>query len=345
MTNVVKKNNKDIKKYSTSDLEEGFVTHFATFINSAANNFALMAWAHFRGSSFYLGNVLIPMIVSLGVAAFMYMTFGLVWVLFITLTFTGLATYGTVFFSIRKSSLIKNINLTTTETGPLYFATFILLGVSLFMTINIIILWLFILDEFGFLMQTLTIGGPNQIPWEISWIKVYTSNMLWFYLVEQVFLCFSISFFIEKVVETQKNFFMVVFAYILAGIFFSGIMSNGLYINESGTISVVNENTTIGELDGINAVPQYMWGTSLWTIGQLFPHYGANQLVAPVAQSASTWVNGDGIIEYNRWYNISILKSIDSWDVRYYAIMPWAWSIALVYVSSMLERYNKHQQN
>ncbi len=336
---------RNIKRYSTSELEEGFITHFTTFFNSSANNFVLMAWAHFRGSSFYLGNVMIPILITLGVAAFMPIVVGFTWILFLALTFTGLATYGTVFFSIRKSTIIKNINLTTTETGPLYFATFVLLGVSLFVTINVIVCWLFILDNVGFLVTPDIFINDSTTGWDVSWIKVYSHPMLWFYWMEQVILCFSLSFFFEKVVETQKNFFMCVFVYILAGIFFSGIMAPGVYINSSNEVMTVTEDVPDSDLNGVKAVPMYLWGNELWIIGQFFPHFGANQLVASVAQASSTTTNEFGEIIQNKWADINVLRSLGDWKVRYYAFMPWIWMFILLYVASMLERYNKHSLN
>ncbi len=332
---------REIKRYSSSELEEGFLTHFQTFFNSTSNNFILMIWAHFRGSSFYLGNVFIPMMITFGVATFMPIVTGFTWILFISLTFTGLATYGTVFFTIRKSTIVKNINLTTTETAPLYFATFMLLGVSLFITINVIIGFAFILDRVGYLMEDFIIYEEGVV-WNVSWIRVYTHPVLWYYWLEQMLLCFSLSFFAEKIVTTQKNFFMFVFTYLLAGIFFSGIMSAGLYVDADDKVEIITESTTMEELDGIMAVPTYMWGNSLWKIGQLFPHFGANQIVTPITSAASTSVDDLGNIVYNRWYNINILRSLGSVKAKYYAFMPWIWVIILLYVSAMLERYNKH---
>lgn len=44
----------------------------------------------------------------------------------------------------------------------------------------------------------------------------------------------------------------------------------------------------------------------------------------------------------NQWSKIdNFIAATGSWKVRYYEIMPWAWSIGLITVASILERYNK----
>ncbi len=352
MSNLTKKVN--IENINASGQEQETVfTNAITFFQATSNNFALMAKAHFRGSSFFLGNVLIPILISTGVSLFFPMTYGFVWTLYLSMTFSGMATYGTVFFSIRKSSIVKNINLTATESGTLYMATFMLIGLSLFITFSVIIGWTVFLDVTGVAIYEFAIynnGNPAGI-WYIDWLEVMTSQALWYYWIEQVFLCFSLSFFFEKVVSTQKNFFILTFAYILAGIFFSGIFTNTLYVTSNGMVDVVDESTTLEELNGIAVLKPYMWGHTGWWVGQFFPHFGANQLVATSSQSGAYQYAFDPTtfevdyteIIYNKWYNLNIFSCINSWKVSYYAAMPWIWTIVLIWISAMIERYDKNR--
>ncbi len=356
----IRKPNKPVTKTRGNVQEETFITNASTFISASSHTFGLMARAHFKGSSFYLGNVLIPILVATGVGAFMPMAYGFIWVLFIAITFSGLSTYGTVFFTIRKSTIIKNINMTANETGSLYFSTFLLLGVSMFATMLVIIEYTMFLDLIGYSMYSLSYysGDPSKL-WYVSWPDVFLSGGLWYYWIEQIFLCFSLSFFVEKVVSTQKNFFIFALIYIVAGIFFSGMISNTLYINSDGMVDVVHTGNE--ENLSYDVVMAYQWGQPLWIIGQFFPHFGANQLVANVSQQASWhygWINTDGTKNvfdntkeiqqftnekiYSPWKNISILDSLSNIETEYYAFMPWIWAIVLTWGAGTLERFNKN---
>ncbi len=346
-------------KWSNDDsMEQSILTKASTFFGATGNTFSLMAKAHFRGSSFYLGNVLIPILICSGVSAFMPAVNGFIWVLFLGMTFSGMATYGTVFFTIRKSTIIKNINMTANETGSLYFATFMLLGLSLFVTFNMILGWSMFLDVTGFSMYEMEIinGGNPEGIWFVDWGLVIHNGGTWYYWIEQIFLCFSISFFVEKSVSTQKNFFIFVLIYILAGIFFSGIFATTIYVDENGMIEVINDDTTMEELNGVAALTPYIWGHFSWTIGQFFPHFGANQMAQNIVQASSFHyaydadifnATGDVVwdvnnVIWNSWHEVDgLLSSTTSWQVRYYEIMPWVWVILFIFAAAMMERYKK----
>ncbi len=338
--------------------EESFITNAATFFEATSNNFSLMARAHFRGSSFFLGNIFIPLLVTFGVSALMAMTFGFAWILFITMTFSGLATYGTVFFTIRKSSIMKNINLTSTESATLYTSTFLLIGVSLSITMIIVLFFCWFLDVVGFTAHEFEFynhGNPAGM-WYIEWKTLITDPTVVYYWIEQIVLCFSLSFFVEKVVATQKNFFIFVFVYILTGLFFGGLMASTLYVDASGNVQIITDDTTLEELGGVAQMKPYLWGTSGWKVSQLFPHFGANQIVMNASQASAyqydfnilddgTYEIFENSIIYNKWYNLNIFTSIDSWQVDYYLVSPWAWCALLLWISAMIERFDKNKRN
>ncbi len=363
MSTSIKKNKVNIKN-SNEQEQESVITNAITFFQATSNNFALMAKAHFRGSSFYLGNLFIPFMITFGICGMMTITYGLTWMLYFSMTFTGLATYGTVFFEIRKSSLMKNLNLTSTESASLYCSTFMLIGVSLSITLFVVYFSALFFDKIGFASYEFEFynnGNPLGI-WYIDWSVLITQPSIWYYWIEQIILCFSLSFFVEKIVSTQKNFFIFAFAYILAGVFFAGIMSTTMYVGSDGVVRIIDDSTTLEELNGVLPMQPYLWGHGGWWASQFFPHYAANQFLSCAGQAAS-WhydfvvdpstgdymVGPDGNpilldeIVYNRWYNLNIFQSMDSWQMEYYAIAPWAWSALLIWISAVIERYDKNK--
>ncbi len=301
---------------------------------------------------------------------FMPIIIGGIWILFLSLTFAGLSTYGTLFFSMRKSTIIKNISITSNQTSTLYFATFWMIFISIFTTITIVILTLITFDSIGIMKHWMDITNGTIIDSTTGeeivnpvgiWYTDYSEicwGMLLHYALLQTFLCFSISFFAEQVVSTQRNFFIFAMIYIVAGIFFSGIFCQTIYIDEFGLVDVIEEGMTTQELGGVTGLSPYLWGNFSWLIGQFFPHFGINQLSAsifaagswhyeiinPVYDSSGKLIEatlGEDIV-WNNWHDVTVLGSLDSIRIKYYAFMPWIWSLILIYFGSMLERYNKN---
>ncbi len=352
-------NNGQIETKKTFDVIEDndFGADAQTLLQSTSNTFLLMAKSHFNGSSFYLGNIFIPILVVTGVSAFMPMINGLMWVMFIGMTFSGLATYGTIFFTIRKSTIVKNINLTSTQTASIYLSMFILIGLSLFITFNVILVWAMLMDieEISFAMHSLQVIDESdpanwESVWYLDWGLIMGSGGLWYYMVEQIFLCFSLSFFVEKIVSTQKNFFIFIFVYILAGIFFSGMFSSTLYIDQNNNIGVIDisDESYVEDLQGVMILEPYTWGEPLWWVGQFFPHFGANQLAINIGQQAAHHnpyqyeTLPDGWYELNRWSEVSILRAASANSkTLYYALAPWGWVAALLISSGLMEAYKK----
>lgn len=330
--------------------EESFLTNFATFVDSATNTFWLMIRTHFKGSTFYLANIFIPILITIGALAFMTATTGISFILFLSLTFAGLSTYGTIFFSIRKSTIIKNIQMTSNETGVLYYATFWTIFTSIFITLGVVLLSIFILDEVGFVAHHMSYVNPDNVElMEAStWYTDY-SNIWWGMLIYngimQTFLCFSLAFFFEKIASTQRNYFLIVMIYVLLGIFFSGVFSSTLYITEDGQVAaiteeILNSDQSLELLQGISVIDAYVWGNPMWMAGQFFPHFGSNALVYnSFAGGAYHYIDGELI--YNRWNEISLFNSVTSARAIYYILVPWVWVILLVYIASMMERFKE----
>lgn len=313
-----------------------------TFFQSTSNTFLLMIKTHFKGSSFYISNLLIPIIVTLGIVSFMTLTYGIIWILFLTLTFAGLSTYGTIFFTIRKSTLIKNISMTSNETGTLYFATFWLILSSITITFFVVILTCIFFDKIGLVMHQLAFNNDNPIG---IWYTNYSAiswAMLFNYLFTQAIICFSLSFVIEQVFGTQKNFFIFSMVYVVAGIFFSGMFSSTLYISKNNVVDVVSNDTTIEDLQGIAVIKTYMWGNTLWKVGQLFPHFGLNQMAGQSFSVGAYHYDSAGEIIWNKWHYINVFTDIGTPKVLWYILSPWLWTLLLISLGSTLERYNKH---
>ncbi len=345
------KNTQDMKRYENIRRvthEESLATNTATFFTAASNTFFLMMRSHFRGSTFYLGNILIPFLVVFAITAFMPMTTGLSWVMFMSLTFAGFATYGTLFFTIKKSTIMKNISMTANESASLYFATFWAMFISLFITFAFVMALIMFFAVIGYSMENLSYM-KNGTTWHVDFKQIWW-DMLIYYVIMQTVLCFSISFFIEKIVSTQRNYFLVVMIYIIAGIFFSGMFSPTLYIADDGSIDAVSSSMS-ETVSGVSSLPPYKWGEPLWYVGQLFPHYGSNQLMWYSFLGGSWTENVEGILGpdglpleriWNPWNEINIFTSALSSKTLYYHLMPWVWTAVLLYIAGSIQRYGDH---
>ncbi len=266
---------------------------------------------------------------------------GISWMAFLSLTFAGLSTYGTLFFTLRKSTIIKNVSMTANETGTLYFATFWSIFVSIMCTLIIIILTIFTLDKLGFVMDAVGSGIFNDSQaYKIDYTQIWWSILL-YYAIMQALVCFSMSFFIEQLVSTQKNFFIFAFVYILAGIFFSGMISSTMYIHD-GKVNIIDlENINKGELDGIMVIDELQWGKPMWIVGQFFPHYGLNQWVWNSLSAGAYHVPEVGERVYNPWNSVNLFDTLNSTKGAYYFWAPIVWSGLLLTASGAMERYQE----
>ncbi len=353
--------------------KESVITNAETFLSASFNTYWLMIRNHFRSSSFYLGNVLIPFIVTVAAGIYFPITFGFVWMVFLSMTFAGLSTYGTLFFTIRKSTMVKNIQMTANESGTLYFATFWVIFTSLFVTLIFVLATIFILEETGlignaFFYNKMDLESPWLTPsdwinyWVIDFKEVWWS-MIFYYWIIQTFVCFSMAFFIEKVVSTQKNFFIIVLIYIIGGLVFAGLFTNSLDVEDGQIIAFrtdVEGEATEGRAYAL------LWGQPLWWVSQLWPHYSMNQMVAnsmfvgahhyvPEGSQFSDIINNidyDSLdpeiwpmfkdAEYlNQWSSVNMIDSIKSPEAIYYMVMPWVWCVLMIFVAGMLERHDR----
>ncbi len=324
--------NKRINK-SNNNESKGFFT----FIDSTSNLFLLMMKNHFRGSSFWMGNLIIPFFVTLAISILFPITYGFIWMLFINITFTGFITYGILFFSIRKSTIMKNIDMTSLETTSLYSATLLSMLLSTFITFIVLFSSLLIFYYAGIAStHFFYVSDPEKYSY-VKWQNIWWSAIV-YYWINSVILTFSMSFVIEKIVSTQKNFFLIAFIYLLGGLFFSGIMSNGIYLDgqdHAKVLTVELWNNTPKLQSG--AMKSYLWGQPAWFFSQLWPHYGLNQIVFNSLEVGSYTHNGGS----SAWQHMSFLKEI-SFDskIAYYAIMPWLYSALGYFIGGMLVKYD-----
>ncbi len=352
MSNKKEKTNSQILNPSQIDVQadENILeidSRISSFLISTSNNFWLLAKTHFKGSSFILINLLMPILISTSVLAFMPPKAAFMWIAFMTMTFSGLATYGVIVFVISKSTFVKNINLSSTKTSSIYASVFLLVGISIFISFTIGVICSMILDNIGFTMSAMmsSTNGINKFSSEeMMWGKLFTTGGMWYYLFEQVALCFAISFFVEKVFITQKTFFLFVFGYLLAGIILSGIFSSTLYVTSDGVVDVIDPNNIDQEAIGNNMVLEPLcWGGALWKMGQIIPHFGANQLAVNISRKISyrevNIIPGITLNLKNNWSDASILQSVlINKKITYYALMPWIWTSGLIFIAKHLDR-------
>lgn len=351
--------------------KESVITNTDTFIFASFNTYLLMIKNHFRSSSFYLGNVFIPFIVTFSVGIYFPIAYGFSWMMFLSMTFAGLTTYGTLFFTIRKSTMIKNIQMTANDTSTLYFATFWVILTSLFVTLLFIIATIAILEvsgivNYAFFYNNINLVDPVETPmdWANYWVINYKEvwwTMIIYYWITQSFLCFSMGFLIEKVATTQKNFFIIVLVYMVGGLIFAGIFCNSLDVNSSGEI-VIFDKSVVGKGETSEGrAYQLLWGEPMWWVSQLWPHYTLNQIAGnslyvgahhfvPLGMSsndiisnmAETNVLSDkDLVYWNQWHSVSILESIISPEAVYYMVAPWVWCVLMITVAGILERHDR----
>lgn len=317
-----------------------------SILNTSSNTYVLMMKKHMLSSSFYIGNILIPFFCSLCLGIFFPFSYSAIWIFFISLTFSTFASYGTLFFTIKKSTMMKNIEITNNETITLYFATFWVLLSTSFLTIFVDLIFSYFFNYIE--LTTNKFIFLNDINMNYNYIQ-YSEiwwNLLVYYWITQTLLIFSLSFFIEQILKTQKNFFIFVFTYILGGIVFSGIFSSTLSVN-SDTFSVqvvtkdIFENWNQTERQGY--VEKLLWGSPMWKISQLWPHYGLNQICFNIIESGSYYYGEGNEKIFSIWHNIRFIdiKEIDL-HVVYYFVMPWIWIIIPITIASFLKKYKKN---
>ena len=286
-------------------------SNFEQYAKSTIKTFLLMNKNHFRSSSFWLGNILIPMIVILTAGSLFPVFYSYIWMVFISLTFAGLSGYGTLLYVIRKSTIKKNFDMTATESSALYSGMLMTMFEIMFITMFIVILSLFIFDELGLLshqwsfdIKDVTLG--SKIIWgKIDWIMVIT------YTNTSTIIIFALAFFFEQTLKTQKNFFIASFIYIIYGMFFSGIMTSTIFIKPDGNAGVlsVNDWDHLGEGEFINIdtngiIRSYLIGGIPWFLGIIMPHYGLNQLAINTINQGMELADGT-IMNPHLWLQVN----------------------------------------
>ncbi len=309
------------------------------FLSSTSHMFTLMIKNHFRGSSFWLGNLFIPIIITLALAILFPIWYSFIWMLFINLTLTAFITYGILFFTVRKSTIMKNIDMLSTETGSLYVSTFFTILLNTFITFVVFFTFLIILYFSGIASIAFfyDVGNPEREQL-VNWRNIWWNAIVYYWFTSGV-ITFAISFVIEKIVSTQKNFFLISFIYLLGGLFFSGIVSEGIQIVD-GVPRVVTVDMFLNDHSSIEDPTAlfitYLWGKPAWMISQLWPHYGLNQITFASINAGSYASTGTGFA----WNGVSFWDQLDDQKVEFYVIMPWLYSVLGYWVGGLLVRFD-----
>ncbi|BDU67505.1 MAG: hypothetical protein TYPL_1580 [Candidatus Tyloplasma litorale] len=331
-----------MKNYSQVK-NENFLSNSQTFLDSLSNVYFLLLKNHFKSSSFYLGNLLIPIIIVLSLSVMLPITYGFTWIIFITMTFSAFAGYGTLFFTIRKSTMIKNVDMTVNQSSSLYIGTLIVMLTITLITFLVVFFSIIFFDLTNILLHQFVyeVDDPTTYRY-IKWLKIDWS-MITYYWFTQTILVFAISFFIEKIFSTQKNYFIFALIYLLGGIFFSGIFSSTLYINENNDLMALDYDTfdNLNNFERQGYVSVYLWGQPLWWASQLWPHYGLNQLISHSIDAASYTIDSSNTIIHSKWWEYNIFQNLSK-NSLYYLIIPWIWIFIFLFISSILERYKKN---
>lgn len=341
------KNNFNLEKKE----EESLGTNIATFSHQFWNTFSLMMRSHFSGSSFYLANVIIPIIItlSLGIVFPLYWDFS--YFMYLSTLFAAFAAYGTLFFQIKKSTMIKNIELTATETTSLYFATFFVVLFVTFIAMAVVFVTIFIFDGIGILRHVWTasdvsfVDTINPLRRKIDWSEIWWSMVI-YYWVMSTLVTFSMSFFFEQLVSTQTRYYILVFIYMTWTMFNGGTIGSTLFydVDEQQLVYITRENFDTywnGDLVYVigNAVP-FMTLEPMWYLQQLTPHYGLNQFAFNTFNAGSYYIDSDGVQQWTIWHDLNMFD-LAHWHVLYYVLFPPVWSFTFFFVGGMIERYSK----
>lgn len=308
----------------------------------SSNSYTLMLQNHFKSSSFYLGNILIPVMTVFSCSILFPITFSFIWMLFISMAFTSFSSYGTLFFTIKKSTMMKNINLTMNESASLYIATLLIILTTTFITLGVILGSLAILDSLGMVSHSWFYETPTtETAQHINWKNIWW-EMLFYYWFLQALIAFSISFVIENLLSTQKNYFIVIFIYMLAGFFFGGIMSGTLDTDGTGSITVITDEQIdswfeTGSPKSQGIIIPYQWGHPMWFVSQLWPHYGLNQMAFNIMKAGTYSIDEP----LSQWSNARFFTEINNSKVIYYMITPYAYIAFFLWLGGNLNRYKK----
>lgn len=341
------------KKLNAIEAEEN---NFVQYSKSTAKTFLLMMKNHFRSSSFYLGNLIMPIVITLMLGNLFPINYSFIWILFISTTFAGFSSYGTLLFAIRKSTIKKNFDMTATESSSLYSAMFIMLVFVILITVGIIFISILTFDGFNLLSHDWTFPTEtSDIEKHIDW-KYVDYVMIDHYMFMSAIILFSLCFFFEQLLATQRNFFIASFIYLLAGILFSGTWSCSIYISSTtgkAGIIHVSDMSKLGEgeyeyVEVAGIMPSYMAGAIPWWIGQFLPHYGLNQLAYNSLNQA--WASSDPSIvssdnpvgllnpEYTQ-LSPTMFTHMGDKGVLQYTLLPIIEILLLLFVGSYLARY------
>ena len=313
----------------------------SAFLDSTANLFLLMMKNHFKGSSLWIVNILIPIIVAFSMSILLPIWYSFMWVLFINLTLTAFMTYGGLFFTVRKSTIIKNISMTSSEEATLYVATFISILCTTLISLFISFLTILTTSYAGIASNQFFY---NEKPEGEKFIKLSAIwwDMLFYYWFTATVVTFSISFVIEKVTSTQKNFFIISFVYLLAGLFFGGVMASNIGLIKGDPKVIASDNSEFLD-NGQGVLPAYFWGKPAWIVSQFWPHYGLNQFAFHTLEAGSYSVKETGGPLVSKWADITMKDQLKDPRIIYYVVMPWAYSIFGYWTGGILVRYNMNK--
>lgn len=322
-----------------------------TFVGIASNSYFLMMKNHFKSSSFWISCLLIPIIAVFTLSLYFPISYSFIWMLYLGLGYASLTTFGSLFFTIKKSTMIKNVDLTINETSSLYFSSLLAMFTSAIIALAVIMITLFTLDSVGIASHQFSFNTAVEGILFIDYLNIWW-GMIIYYLFAQTLLCFAIAFLFEQVMENQKTYYIAVYIYMLGGMFFGGIISstlNVLYDENDNFIgitiwtqdSIEQSFTENGYVSVQGIMPTQQKGGVMWFISQFWPHYGLNQVAYNSLAAGAyhgTAANPNAEI-YTQWANINMWDAMSSEWLLYYTILPWIWFVFLLTTASFLARW------
>lgn len=316
------------------NIETKNVNKVKVFFDSASNLFFLFIKSYFKSSAFFIINIFIPFVLVFSIVIAFPIAYGFSWIIFITLSFSSFASYGILYFNFRNSNAYKNLELTNVTVASIYFSILTVIFLIVFITFLFDLFFLQICISAHMVANLWGFQPANSLSFSYDISKMAWST-LFYYLINIILLTFSMSFVIQEIAQSQKGFFLIVFIFVISGLFFGGTFSPTIYIDgkDGNKFKVMDvdtfDNVPVDEQIGVY-VRSYIWGGRGWEISQIFPTYGINQIMFGSFNSSITTFK-DGVAQDNLWSSngnnlVDMLSNSGDEKILYYTVMPWLWT-------------------
>lgn len=190
----------------------------------------------------------LAIVLLIGIAVIIPMQFAFAIIFQSILFVSTMIVYGIIYYSLKKSSLMKNFSLTATSKTTIYLSLFITIGIIQFFNIILTLSVYLILGMNGWIFQPewfFNFVGENQT----TTLPLYLSDVWWtvvfYYFVLIIIISFAISYFFQNLTFNSKTYYIICLSLLFYFLFFGGLISYraNIIVNSDNQIAL---NTKIG---------------------------------------------------------------------------------------------------